>query len=47
MLAVTNLQVVLGMSFHPFSNADMDLQRACLEELDHAEAILFDRRQEC
>lgn len=38
--------VVLGMPFFPLSDADMGLQRACLEELHNAEAMPFGRHQE-
>ena len=46
LLAGTSMEVVLGMLFLPLSNADMGLQRACLEELHNAVAMLFGRHQE-
>ena len=45
MLAGTSIEVVLGMPFLPLSDADMGLQRACLEELHNAEVMLFGHHQ--
>lgn len=38
--------VVLGMFFLPLSDADMGLQRACLEELHNAEVMPLDHHPE-
>ena len=45
LLADTSIEVVLGILFLPLSDADMGLQRACLEELHNAEAIPFGHHQ--
>ncbi len=45
LLANTSMEVVLGMLFFPFSNADMGLQRACLKELYNAKTMPFDQHQ--
>lgn len=41
MLADTNKKMVLGIPFLPFSDADIGLQRACLEELYTIKAMFF------
>lgn len=40
-LANTNKKVVLRIAFFPFLDADISLQRACLEELYTIKAMFF------